>query len=100
MTGMASFLAASAQISPVAISSSNTHVTHIPPPCRDTQPQVNKQLNFLLPFMGFGFNYTWLSLHGQLTFSEVPIQFPEYPLTFPVRDWPRVVSVPRMEALP
>ena len=31
---------------------------------RDTMPQVNKQLNFLLPFMGFGFNYTWLSLHG------------------------------------
>jgi hypothetical protein len=31
---------------------------------RDTQPLVNKQLNFLLPFMGFGFNYTWLSLHG------------------------------------
>ena len=60
---------------------------------RDTQPQVNKQLNFLLPFMGFGFNYTWLSLHGQLTFSEVPIQFPEYPLTFPIRDWPRRVSV-------
>ena len=25
---------------------------------RDTQPQVNKQLNFLLPFFGFGFNYT------------------------------------------
>ena len=60
--------------------------------CRDTHPQVNKQLNFLLPFMGFGFNYTWLSLHGQLTFSEVPIQFPEYPLQFPVRDWPRRVS--------
>ena len=53
---------------------------------------MNKQLNFLLPFMGFGFNYTWLSLHGQLTFSEVPIQFPEYPLTFPIRDWPRRVS--------
>ena len=31
---------------------------------RDTQPQLNKQLNFLLPFFGFGFNYTWLSLHG------------------------------------
>ena len=31
---------------------------------RDTQPMINKQLNFLLPFMGFGFNYTWLSLHG------------------------------------
>ena len=31
---------------------------------RNTQPQINKQLNFLLPFYGFGFNYTWLSLHG------------------------------------
>jgi hypothetical protein len=31
---------------------------------RDTQPQLNKQLNFLLPFFGFGYNYTWLSLHG------------------------------------
>ncbi len=31
---------------------------------RDTSPLLNKQLNFLLPFMGFGFNYTWLSLHG------------------------------------
>ena len=31
---------------------------------RDTMPQINKQLNFLLPFYGFGFNYTWLSLHG------------------------------------
>ena len=31
---------------------------------RDTQTQINKQLNFLLPFYGFGFNYTWLSLHG------------------------------------
>ncbi|TRY73653.1 hypothetical protein TCAL_08799 [Tigriopus californicus] len=57
---------------------------------RDTQPLINKQLNFLLPFMGFGFNYTWLSLHGYLSFSESPIQFPEYPLQFPIRDWPRV----------
>ena len=57
---------------------------------RDTQPQVNKQLNFLLPFYGFGFNYTWLSLHGYLSFSETPLQFPEYPLQFPIRDWPRV----------
>eukprot|EP00095_Tigriopus_kingsejongensis_P008816 maker-scaffold1015_size70757-snap-gene-0.10 protein:Tk08816 transcript:maker-scaffold1015_size70757-snap-gene-0.10-mRNA-1 annotation:"hypothetical protein DAPPUDRAFT_305821" len=57
---------------------------------RDTQPQVNKQLNFLLPFMGFGFNYTWLSLHGYMSFSESPMQFPEYPLHFPIRDWPRV----------
>ena len=41
---------------------------------RDTQPQINKQLNFLLPFYGFGFNYTWLSLHGYLSFSESPVQ--------------------------
>ena len=26
------------------------------------------QVNFLLPFMGFGFNYTWLSLHGHISF--------------------------------
>ena len=57
--------------------------------------------------MGFGFNYTWLSLHGYLTFSNSPQQFPEYPLIFPIQvrvvrlvrvtvmltpaqDWPRV----------
>ena len=56
---------------------------------RDTIPQINKQINFLLPFMGFGFNYTWLSLHGYLTFSNSPQQFPEYPLVFPIQDWPR-----------
>ncbi len=42
-------------------------------------------MNFLLPFMGFGFNYTWLSLHGHLSFSNTPIQFPEYPLKFPIQ---------------
>ena len=26
------------------------------------------KVNFLLPFMGFGFNYTWLSLHGHISF--------------------------------
>eukprot|EP00096_Caligus_rogercresseyi_P016873 TRINITY_DN996_c0_g2_i3.p1 TRINITY_DN996_c0_g2~~TRINITY_DN996_c0_g2_i3.p1 ORF type:complete len:1255 (-),score=221.80 TRINITY_DN996_c0_g2_i3:184-3948(-) len=57
---------------------------------RDTQPQINKQLNFLLPFYGFGFNYTWLSLHGYISFSNIPHQFPEYPLSFPVQEWPRV----------
>ena len=40
--------------------------------------------------MGFGFNYTWLSLHGYLTFSNSPQQFPEYPLIFPIQV--RVVS--------
>ena len=57
---------------------------------RDTIPQINKQINFLLPFMGFGFNYTWLSLHGYLTFSNAPQQFPEYPLRFPIQEWPRL----------
>ena len=52
---------------------------------RDQQPQINKQINFRLPFMGFGFNYTWLSLHGHLSFSNVPIQSPEYPLKFPIQ---------------
>jgi len=56
---------------------------------RDTMPQINKQVNFLLPFMGFGFNYTWLSLHGYLSFSNTPVQFPEYPLKFPIETWPR-----------
>jgi len=56
---------------------------------RDTVPQINKQINFLLPFMGFGFNYTWLSLHGYFTFSNAPQQFPEYPLVFPIENWPR-----------
>ena len=31
---------------------------------RDTAPMINKQLNYMLPFYGFGYNYTWLSLHG------------------------------------
>jgi len=57
---------------------------------RDTQPQINKQINVILPFFGFGFNYTWLSLHGHLSFSNTPIQFPEYPLIFPIQDWPAV----------
>jgi len=56
---------------------------------RDTMPQINKQVNFLLPFMGFGFNYTWLSLHGHISFSNTPVQFPEYPLQFPIRSWPK-----------
>ena len=48
---------------------------------RDTQPQVNKQLNFLLPFMGFGFNYTWLSLHGFVLGLKLILVF--YPSPIP-----------------
>ena len=31
------------------------------PELNDNSVQVQKQLNFLLPFFGFGFNYTWVS---------------------------------------
>jgi len=27
---------------------------------KDNSPQITKSLNFLLPFFGFGFNYTWV----------------------------------------
>lgn len=50
--------------------------------------QVNKQLNFLLPFFGFGLNYTWVSLNGYLGFSDAPFNWANYPLSFPVQEWP------------
>ncbi|XP_071512852.1 protein mesh [Panulirus ornatus] len=50
--------------------------------------QVNKQLNFLLPFFGFGLNYTWVSLNGYLGFSDAPFNWDHYPLSFPVPEWP------------
>ena len=39
---------------------------HIPQTCYPYF--LPNQVNFLLPFMGFGFNYTWLSLHGHISF--------------------------------
>ncbi|XP_045610171.1 protein mesh [Procambarus clarkii] len=50
--------------------------------------QVNKQLTFLLPFFGFGLNYTWVSLNGYLGFSDAPFNWKHYPLSFPVPQWP------------
>ncbi|XP_068250957.1 protein mesh isoform X1 [Palaemon carinicauda] len=50
--------------------------------------QVNKQLTFLLPFFGFGLNYTWVSLNGYLGFSDAPFNWQHYPLSFPVQEWP------------
>ncbi|XP_046806151.1 protein mesh [Lucilia cuprina] len=50
--------------------------------------QVNKNLNFQLPFFGFRFNYTRVSLNGYLEFSDPPEYF-TYPLVFPVKDWPK-----------
>ncbi|XP_014276553.1 protein mesh isoform X1 [Halyomorpha halys] len=50
--------------------------------------QVNKNLNFQLPFFGFRFNYTRVSLNGYLEFSDPPEQY-SYPLTFPTVEWPK-----------
>ncbi|KAK6626128.1 hypothetical protein RUM43_006433 [Polyplax serrata] len=51
-------------------------------------PQIHKNFNFQLPFFGFRFNYTRLSLNGYLEFSDPPEQY-TYPLTFPNKDWPK-----------
>ncbi|KAL0273247.1 UNVERIFIED_CONTAM: hypothetical protein PYX00_005966 [Menopon gallinae] len=51
-------------------------------------PLIHKNFNFQLPFFGFRFNYTRLSLNGYLEFSDPPDQF-TYPLTFPTKEWPR-----------
>ncbi|CAG7823396.1 unnamed protein product [Allacma fusca] len=56
---------------------------------KDHSPQVTKSLNFLLPYFGFGYNYTWVSLHGFLAFSDGPTLSPEYPLEFPITDYPK-----------
>ncbi|XP_065372052.1 protein mesh isoform X3 [Calliphora vicina] len=50
--------------------------------------QIHKNLNFQLPFFGFRFNYTRVSLNGFLEFSDPPEYF-TYPLVFPVKDWPK-----------
>ncbi|XP_022920575.2 protein mesh isoform X1 [Onthophagus taurus] len=51
---------------------------------------IHKNLNFQLPFFGFRFNYTRVSMNGYLEFSDPPENYGGYPLTFPVKDWPRV----------
>ncbi|XP_047027445.1 protein mesh isoform X3 [Helicoverpa zea] len=52
-------------------------------------PQIHKNFNFQLPFFGFRFNYTRLSMNGYIYFSDPPDHY-TYPLSFPVRDWPDV----------
>ncbi|XP_043267709.1 protein mesh isoform X2 [Venturia canescens] len=49
--------------------------------------QVHKNFNFQLPFFGFRFNYTRVSMNGFLEFSDPPEHF-TYPLAFPNKDWP------------
>ncbi|XP_036324062.1 protein mesh isoform X2 [Rhagoletis pomonella] len=50
--------------------------------------QLHKNLNFRLPFFGFIYNYTRLSLNGYLEFSDPP-EYLTYPLVFPIKDWPK-----------
>ncbi|XP_066998795.2 protein mesh isoform X2 [Anabrus simplex] len=50
-------------------------------------PTIHKNFNFQLPFFGFRFNYTRLSMHGYLEFSDPPEHY-TYPLSFPNKDWP------------
>lgn len=52
-------------------------------------PQIHKNLNFQLPFFGFRFNYTRVSINGYLEFSDPPDTYPAYPLVFPVKEWPK-----------
>ncbi|XP_063236326.1 protein mesh isoform X2 [Bacillus rossius redtenbacheri] len=53
-----------------------------------SMPQVHKNFNFQLPFFGFRFNYTRVSMNGFLEFSDPPEHY-TYPLSFPVKDWPK-----------
>ncbi|KAJ8667861.1 hypothetical protein QAD02_009524 [Eretmocerus hayati] len=51
-------------------------------------PQIHKNFNFQLPFFGFRYNYTRVSMNGFLEFSDPPEHY-TYPLVFPVKDWPK-----------
>lgn len=50
--------------------------------------QIHKTLPFNLPFFGFTYNYTRVSLNGFLEFSDPPPHY-TYPLSFPIREWPK-----------
>lgn len=52
-----------------------------------SMPQVHKNFDFQLPFFGFRFNYTRVSMNGYLEFSDPPEHY-TYPLVFPTKDWP------------
>ncbi|XP_014233567.1 protein mesh [Trichogramma pretiosum] len=54
----------------------------------NSMPQLHKNFNFQLPFFGFRFNYTRLSMNGFLEFSDPPEHY-TYPLNFPISDWPK-----------
>ncbi|XP_014210478.1 protein mesh [Copidosoma floridanum] len=54
----------------------------------NSMPQIHKNFNFQLPFYGFRFNYTRVSVNGYLEFSDPPGHY-TYPLVFPIKDWPK-----------
>ncbi|XP_059351277.1 protein mesh-like [Daphnia carinata] len=54
----------------------------------DNSAQVQKQLNFWLPFSGSKFDSIWISIHGFLSFSDPMGSPPLPPLQFPVQTWP------------
>jgi len=54
---------------------------------KSLNPILHKNLDFELPFFGFRFNYTRVSLNGYLAFSDPP-PVETYPLVFPNKDWP------------
>lgn len=56
---------------------------------QSTSPVVHKNLNFQLPFFGFRYNYTRVTINGYLEFSDPPPTYPAYPLVFPNKDWPK-----------
>ncbi|XP_055381358.1 protein mesh-like [Condylostylus longicornis] len=53
-----------------------------------SQKTLHKNLHFKLPFFGFRYNYTRISLDGYLGFSDFPKHL-MYPLVFPTKDWPK-----------
>lgn len=58
------------------------------PDIHGSMPQIHKNFNFQLPFFGFRFNYTRVSMNGYLEFSDPPKNY-RYPLSFPVKEWPK-----------
>ncbi|GAB6024102.1 hypothetical protein CHUAL_008814 [Chamberlinius hualienensis] len=53
----------------------------------DYNPLIQWNLKFPIPFYGFLFNYTWVSLNGHLAFSRSP-SVSTRPLKVPIDDWP------------
>ncbi|XP_058804487.1 protein mesh isoform X2 [Phymastichus coffea] len=66
----------------------NNHMGDYQRDIHNSIAQIHKNFNFQLPFFGFRYNYTRLSMNGFLEFSDPPEHY-TYPLVFPVKDWPK-----------